>query len=249
MAEKKDKKTKNLDDIFDDLAKEHSVSIEAGLKAHDEHSKDEVQFKYLHGMFAPAHNDLYQITASELDKAFAGEKGDDTKIAQKHHTAVKKAVTEGLKKYFEKVQPSVLEAIKGMEEEEAYDHLVSMYDAHIGNGEIEGSTPLRKSIDSLLRGKRKIGDLKTTLYESGSLNSKAAITVLNSKYIQHHLGPHQHRMHGYIRQELEKKGMEIKPEHQSTFYQAGLSELLKMRHMYVEGKAHQLLQKKEEKKH
>lgn len=239
MAAKK--KSKTLDDIFDDMAKEHSDSINKAFKAHDAHSEDKVQFHYLHGLFIPGHNEMYQAAVSELDQAFAGENGDDTKIAQKHHGKIKKAVAESLKKYFAKVQPSVLEAVKGMEEEEAYEHLVGQYDAHIGNGEVEGSKPLRKSIDALLKGKKKVGDIKSTLYSLGPSNSEAAVAVVNSKHLNQHFGPLQHRLHGHIRSELEKKGMEIKGEQQSNFYHLGLADLLGMRKLYLEGKGHPYL--------
>lgn len=246
MPEKK-KKPKNIDEIFDEFAQEQSKSISDAFKAHDKHQEDEVQFRYLHEMFIPGHTELYQTAVSEIDKAFKEEKGDSTKIAQKHHGKIKKAVSEGLKKYFAKVQPSVLDAVKDMDPEEAYEHLVGMYDDHIGGGEVEGSKPLRKSIDSLLKGKKKVGDLKSLLYEIGPSNSSAAKEVINSKHLSQRIAPYQHRLHAHIRKELEKSGHEVKGEHQSDFYHLGLGDLLGMRKIYLEGKGHPYLKNKEKK--
>lgn len=245
MSEKK--KPKNIDEVFDEFTQEHSKSISDAFKAHDKHQEDDVQFRYLHDMFIPGHQDLYQTAVTEIDKAFKEEKGDSTKIAQKHHGKIKKAVSEGLKKYFAKVQPSVLDAVKDMNPEEAYEHLVGTYDDHIGGGKIEGSKALRESIDDLLKGKGKIGDLKSLLYEIGPNNSAAARDIVNNKHLSQHLIPYQHRLHAHLRKELEKKGMEIKGEHQSDFYHLKMGDLLGLRKTYLEGKGHPYLKNKEKK--
>lgn len=242
----KEKSVKHVDDFLDNLTEEHSKSIEDALKSWDKYTDSKNQNSLLNNIFHPGHDDLYNSLVKALDEEFKGEKGDETKLSKKHHDKAKKAVVKALKSYFEKVQPSVLEAVKEMEDDDAYNHLVKMYDWNIGDGKVKGSKTLSQLMDELLASDKYVGDLKVGFYEIKANNSIAAREFLKSRYIRHHLEPHHHRLHKYIRDELDKKGMRIKKEEIPHFYASETGDLLTMRELYMKKKGHQFLEPKEE---
>ena len=69
MAEKKEekKKPKNLDDFLDQLAQEHSKSLDESFKAYDEFHKDENQLHMYNRILTPAQDSLYTALVSNLD--------------------------------------------------------------------------------------------------------------------------------------------------------------------------------------
>jgi hypothetical protein len=243
MAKKK--KGKNLEDFLNELSTKQSKSIGDAFKAFDDHSDEDTQTEYL-SLFIDGHQDFYNTLQSKLDGAFSAK----DKLKKKDHDKVKGMVTESLKKYFAKVSPGHLEAIKGMNEDDVYEHLTLEYDKHTGAGQ-QGSkaASLRKTVKELLDGEVRAGKFKETMYKIGPQNAEHALNVMNSKHLSHHLGPHNHnnKVHQYIKTELGKKGMEIKKDKLLGFWQSDLMDLMKMRELYMEKKAHPYLSEKKAK--
>src|SRR3989344_9313567 len=127
---KEKSKPKNLDELLEGLKTEHSKTLDESFKAFDEFTKEENQNHLYNNVFMPAQQDLYNGITSELDKIFK----DDNASTHNKEAEIKKAVSAGLKKYFDRVQPNITKVIKelGMDDDEAYEHLASHYDQHVG---------------------------------------------------------------------------------------------------------------------
>jgi hypothetical protein len=247
MADKKEKKTQSIDDVFDEMAKGNADSIKKAMKARDDYIKPENQNKLFNDLFFPAQRALYDTSISGLDNEFESEKGDETKLSKKHEDKVKKAMAKGLRAYFKKVQPSIFKSAEGMNDEDAYQHLVNQYDEHIGNGEVEGSTKLGDLINQMIRGEAKVGDLKFKLAGIDKNNALAAGQILTGKYVSHHIGPHQHRLHAYIKKDLEKKGFQLKDDRKTMFYRSGPDQLIKLKDTYSKKETHPFIEEAKEK--
>ncbi len=248
MADKKEKKPSSIDDLLEGMAKDHSKNLDEAFAAHDKWTKDEHQNHLYNNIFSPGIDGLYSTITSELDKMFS--KDDEAKVYQKEKE-IKKAVVAGLKKYFEKVQPSVTKAIEnsGMDEAEQYEYLSSMYDDHVGVGTNIGQQlkiPSIKSLTDHARNKKStVGHLKRQL--SGEVRDKyitGAMMKLGTKHTSHHFARYDpHVIAAYLKPKLEKAGYEI--EDALGFYQADLGELIGLRKSVVEGKGHDYIKKKE----
>jgi len=244
MAKEK-KKLGNLDDLLNGLREEHSKDLDASFKAHDEFSKDEnVNHLYLN-VFGAGQDALYQTISAELDKSL---RGDGTKVHGKKKE-VKQAIAAGIKKYFERTQPSLTEIMRDlkMDEDEQYEYLTSMYDDHIGVGKIKGVESIR-SIEKYA-GDRKmtVGHIRKHVSDSRSKHAEGALQILSNKYITHHFAKYQPAaIAAYLRPQLEKAGFEV--EDKVGYATADLGELLQLRKGLLEKEGHHYLKKKEEKK-
>ncbi len=240
------KKPKSLDDVLAEFQEQHSKNLDESFKVHDAFMKEENQNHLYNHIFSPGQDSLYNSIKSELDKAFKGD--DEAKIHGKKED-IKKAVTKGLKKYFETVQPSltkVMDDLK-MDEGEQYDYLTSMYDDHVGAGKIKGVNSI-KGIEELLKNKKMtVGHIKRHLYDQKTKHIEGALQLLQSKHVTHHFARyHPAQIAGYLRPQLEKAGFEV--EDKVGYASADLGELLGLRRGIIEKEGHPYLKKKEEKK-
>jgi len=123
-----------------------------------------------------------------------------------------------------------------------------MYDEHVGAGKIKGVEGIKDTIDALVKDKKAtVGHVKKKLYEQKSKHAEAALTVLGSKYTQHHFNKfHPVEVAAYLKPKLEKEGFEV--DDKVAFASSDLQHLLQLRELYLEKKAHPYVKKKEEKK-
>lgn len=242
---KEKKKPKNLDEVLEELAGQHSKDLGASFKAHDEFSKDENTNHLYLNVFGAGQDALYQTITSELDKSL---KGDGTKVHGKKKE-VKQAIAAGIKKYFERTQPSLTEIMKDlkMDEDEQYEYLTSMYDDHIGVGKIKGVESI-KSIEKYTGNKKAtVGHIRKHISDSRSKHAEGALQIVGNKYITHHFAKYQPAaIAAYLRPQLEKAGFEV--EDKVGYATADLGELLQLRKGLLEKEGHPYLKKKEEKK-
>ncbi len=245
MDKKEKKKVENLDDLLNSLKDEHSKNLDESFKAFDEFTKEDNQLHLYNNIFTPAQQELYNGVVGELDKVF--EK-DDTASIHNKEKEIKKAVVSGLKKYFGKVQPSITQAIEdlGMDDEEAYEHLVGHYDRHVG---ADGKKV--KSIGDLAdlaRNKKgKVGHVKKVIPELTQNHIESAMNHLINKYGNHHFSKyHGIEIASYLKPKLEKEGFEI--DDKVGFAQGELNDMLELRKKYLLKKEAKYLKKPEEKK-
>ena len=251
MAEKKEekKKPKNLDDFLDQLAQEHSKSLDESFKAYDEFHKDENQLHMYNRILTPAQDSLYTALVSNLDKEFSGK--DETKLEKEaDHKKIKKAVAKALRSYFEKTNPHVVKAMDElkMDEEDQYEHLASLYDEHTGGDPRNKDNPgMRAIVETLIRSKKTVGHVKKAIYDSKSNAAIGALQNLNERYKQHHFNHYNNtQIAAYLKPKFEKEGFEIKDK--LGYARADLDHLLEIRKGVIEKEGHLYLKKKEEKK-
>lgn len=245
---KKDKKIKNLDDFLDDLKGNYTKSLDESFKAHDEFNKEENLNHLFNNVFSPAQDELYKTISAELNKNV----GDDaTKLGGKKK-GVKKAVTVGLKKYFDKAHPSITKTMATLDlnEDEQYDFLTGIYDNHVGGGKqgADGKRiPSIKDITELTKDKKTtVGHIKRHMYQQKATHAGTAIQLLASQHRNHHFSKyHNTEIAAYLKPKLEEEGFGI--EDKLGFAQAELLDLLGLRQGIISKEGHQYLKKKEEK--
>ncbi len=239
----KKKGTQTLDDFFDELHGLHFDELKAAFEGHDKFTDEDNLNDLYVTLFAPGQDKLYGKVSEHLDTVSGGD--NKAKIEKKHHDDIKKAVSAGLKEYFEHVQPSVVKALEGMEEDDAYEHLVLSYDRHVGAGQIKGVNSLKETIDDLLKGKKTFGELKKTLYASKPTHAQAALQVMSSHYTQKAFAGYQPaEIAAHLKPLLEEAGYQAKE--QVDYAQADLGSLLEARAIALEKKGHPLLEKKKD---
>ena len=249
MAKEEKKRAKNLDDFLDQLAQEHSQSLDESFKAFDAFTKDENQLHMYNHILAPAQDALYNALVSTLDNEF--DKNDDTKLEKaEQHNKVKKAVGKALRAYFDKTHPHVIKAMDDlkMNDEDQYEHLIQLYDEHIGaNPRNEKNPGLRAIVDSLMRQKRTVGHVKKVVYDAKSAAAAGAMENLNERYVQHHFSQYNPtQIAAYLKPRIEKEGFEIKDK--LSYAQSNLDNLLNLLRNIIEKEGHPYLKKKEVKK-
>ncbi len=245
MSKDKPKKPKSIDDLFKDMQDTHSRDLDAAFKANDEFKTEENLNHWYNNIFSPAHDEMYKAIKEELDKAF---QNDDDAKTEKKKDEVKKAVTAGLKKYFEKSQPGILSRMKDLEidEKQEYDFLTGMYDEHVGVGKIKGVDSIRE-IEQLAKGKRiTVGHLKKQIHDSQGKYIEGALNIIVDRHTRHHLGKFEKtEIAAYLKPKLEKVGVEI--DDTLGFGLSEVGDLMKWRETYLEKKGHPYFKKREEK--
>lgn len=246
MAGKKkdDGKHKNLDDVLNSLAKEHSKDLDGAFKAFDGFRKEEYQNHLYNNVFSVAHQDLYNAIESELQKSVGD---DETKLKGKKKE-VEKAIAAGLKKYFEKAQPSVVKkkmAELGISEDEEYDFLTTLYDDHVGVGKIKGVNSI-KGLAGLVKDKNATaGHVKAILGKSREKYIQGALDILGSKNFAHHFTKFNNTdVAAYLKPKFEKAGYAI--EDNLAYAQQEMQDLIQLRGEHIEKKGIPYMKKKPE---
>jgi len=218
MADKK--KPKNLEELFEQVRKERSDDLDKSFNYYDKHTKKENQNYLFNNIFNPAQDKMYQTLKKGLDEAF---KDDEAKVHGKS-ADMKKVVAKGLKDYFQSVDPGVAKAVEGMSEDEAYEHLVHHYDAHIGAGKDVPS--IRALAESYTKDKdATVGDIKRALSGLRETHAQAAVDNLNEHVINTHLASYRPiEIASYLKPKLEKAGIEIQDK--VVFSKLGIAELI-----------------------
>jgi len=213
----KTEENKTLDDIFEEFTKEHYKDFHKAYQAHKDFSSEDNMNELFNDLFSPAQDEMYQTIKAELDNSF---QSDRDKIHGKKKE-IRKAVAAGLKKYFEKVQPSVLKRIEEMEmdEDEMYETLTGLYDRHTGaltqEGQKKGIVPIRALEDITKKKKATVGFLKKQLYIQKPQHAQAALNYLVNQHWQTHFGKyHGPTLAANMKKELEKEGYEIEDKPQ-----------------------------------
>ncbi len=229
------KKHKHLDDFFDELAETHSKDLEKAFKNYDTFSSDETQHNLTNDIIHPAMDEFYNTFVKELDSQF-GEKKDAAKTHNKKKE-LKAAAVAGLKKFFEKTQPSALKAIEDIEDlEEQYDVLVHLYDInhglnlHSSKGKIHS---FREFIEDYSQNKKgKVGDLKSTFYHLKSTHAQGHIQQLGSRAASHYFsGFRPLEVGAHVRKKL--KGKDIEVDDKVAWAKKDIGDFLKVYETYV----------------
>jgi hypothetical protein len=238
------RKFDNLDQFVEYLNSVHAANLDEAFEEHDAFTDDANMADIYGTVFAPAQDDMYTTFTTEMKNI--GE--NKTELNKKNHEdGLKKALKASLEKYFEKVQPSVLESIKemNMDDEEAYDQLILSYDKHVGAGQIQGVDGLKDIIDAALKNKKSIGELNQTMYQNKATHSQAAMTVLQNKHVNKNFSGYEpQKIAAYLKPQLEKAGAEI--EDKTGFLNATLGDLIGLRSAVIEKKGHKYLKKKDD---
>lgn len=242
MAKKKDeeKKINNIDDFFEDLRKKKVEKLDDAFKHYDEFTDEDNIDHYLNNMFHPAQDDLYKGVTDQLAKDFENDKAS----THNKKKELRKAVVEGLKKYFDKVKPSVTDVIEGdWSEDDVYDFLTQMYDDHIGAGKIRGVESIRTVEDFAKDKKGKIGRVKKHLYIQKTKHADAALKTLASKATTHFFGTyHPTEIAAHLKPHIEKAGLEIEDRVRYALHETpeliGLRQGIRKGH-WPEGKTHE----------
>ncbi len=242
MAKKKEKKPTSIDDVLADLQKGHSKDLDAAFKASDAFMKEEHQNHLYNNIFSPAQDELYGAIKSELDKAF---EGDEAKVHGKKEQ-IKKAIAQGLRKYFDKTQPSLTKILNDMkmDEGEQYDFLTQMYDEHVGVGKIKDLQSITALVDYAKDKRKTVGHVKRHLYEQKTKHIGGALALLQNQHLSHHFNKfHKTAIAAYLKPKLEKAGYEI--EDKLGYATADFGDLLALRKGLIEKEGHPYLKKKE----
>lgn len=202
---------KNLDDFFDELEKDGSKDLKDAFKKYDTFNKDVNLDHYYNNIFTPGIDEMYKGFTGALDKTFGK---DDAKIYGKKKE-LKKAAIEGMKKFFQKVHPSALEAIKDMKDEDKiYERLSSLYNEHVGANEENG-----RGIDMLIEAysrdrKASVGTLKRTLHGIKGELTQGGVDYVRGKHVQRHLSHYRpHKIAAHVRKDIEaRKGYKVNME-------------------------------------
>lgn len=243
-------KPKDIDELMEQLKHDHAASLDDAFAAHDAFTKEEHQNHLYNRILVPAHQEMYNALSQELEH-LVGD--DDTKLHKKD-AEIRQAVAKGLTKYFEKAQPSIIKVMKdlGMNEDESYDFLATIYDSHIGV-DSPAARQLNvvsiRSLESLAKDKKATaGHLKRALYESQPNQVKGALNTLGNKHYTHHFARyHPTEVAAYLKPKLEEAGYDITDK--VGFATADLSELLGLRRAAVEKKGHPYIGRKGEAAH
>ncbi len=202
---------KNLDDFFDELEKDGSSGLKDAFKKHDTFNKDENLDHYYNKIFTPGIDEMYKGFTGALDKAFGK---DDAKVYGKKKD-LKKAAIEGMKKFFEKVHPSILEAIKEIKDEDKiYDKLASMYNEHVGANQQNGRA-IQALVDSYARNRKaSVGTLKRDFHGRKAELTQGGIEYITSKHQERHIDHYRpHKVAAHVKKEIEaRKGYKVNME-------------------------------------
>jgi len=223
---------KNLDDFFDELEKDGSKDLKDAFKKYDEFSKDENLDHYYNNIFAPAVDEMYKAFKGSLDKTFGK---DDAKVYGKKKE-LKKAAIEGMKKFFGKVHPSVLDAIKDIKDEDKiYERLASLYNEHVGARDDNG-----RGIDAIIEAysrdrKASVGTVKRGLHGLQGELTQGGVDYIKGKHAQRHLGHYRsHKIAAHVRKEIEgRKGYKVNMEDFGAF---NTSDYIGIREGIIKGK-------------
>ena len=228
MAEKK-KKLDNLEGVLNKIQSDHSKDLDTAFKLYDEHHTEDKQNEFFNNIFAPGMDEFYNKFTSELDKTFEGDK----KTVFKKEEELKKATVEGMKAYFNKVQPGMLKkALKGVDDiEDQFALLSNLYDQHHGvtdqrslyDAQRRGYVSLGQLVQASIKDKKStVGKVKRTLYETKAAHAKQGLMNLNqqatSKYFA---GFHQIDVGEHV-----KDNWKLNLDEPVTYKQQGLGELV-----------------------
>ena len=209
---KEEKKHKHLDDFFDELVKTNPDKLDDAFKKYDEYTDDKQQHNLVNDIIHPAMDDFYSAFVKELDAQFEDKDAGKTHNKKKE---LKIAAVKGLKKHFEKVQPSILKAIEGIDDvEEQYEVLVHHYDISHGKN-LTDSDGQVASFNELIEGyasnkKGKIGKLKKQFYMFKNIHAEGYMEKLGDQAINHYFSGFRPLEVGvHIKKKLEKKGIEV----------------------------------------
>lgn len=220
MAEQKKKKIASIDDFFADLRTKNVQELNKAFTEYDEFTKQETQENLFNNIFNPAHDAMYQAITKQLDETFKGD--DETKVHNKK-TELKKAATAGMKKYFEKAQPSILKAIHGMDDDEQYEVLAHHYDQSVGAGQRGGGASIKDLVEEHAKNKRStVGTIKHMLYQQKSKQSAYAVNKLKGHVIQHHFSKyHPAEISAHLLPKLEKEGITVEDKIKAATLELG----------------------------
>lgn len=196
------KKPMTIDDLFPD------EDIAKRLKAYDTHMATENQHKLFNEIFTPAIDEFYNMLKTQLDKTF---KNDTTKVKDKLPD-VRKALVEGLKKYFERAMPSALSAIKGVDDaEKQFDILAHIYDTHVlgavpGARLPQGVKTIRQYVEDLKDDKdATVGQVKEELYLQKTAHAIQGRQQVNQlKQLEYVVPIPAHRLARHLQPEVDK---------------------------------------------
>jgi hypothetical protein len=237
----KDKKVKNLDEIFE------TEKLDEAFKAYDK-TKESFGSWYA-DILMPAQDKLYDTIKTKLDKLFEGN--NDAKLAGKKKE-IQQAIVEGLKEYFNHAQPSILKGMEGMkDDEEQYEYLTHHYDMHVGagkegRGRREGAETIKRLLGYATNKKAKLADLKKDLWDQKKDHAEGALAELATKQIHQHFGKYHPVVIGnYLKPKLEENKFEI--EDKIGYGNASIFELIGLRERAIKKKEIRYLGPKEEK--
>ncbi len=191
-----------IDDLFPD------EEIAKRLKAYDTHMTDENQHKLFNEIFSPALDEFYSMLKTQLDKTF---KSDTAKVKDKLPD-VRKALVEGLKKYFERAMPSALATIKGVDDaEKQFNILAHIYDTHIlgavpGARLPQGIKSIRQYMEELKEDEdATVGQVKEELYLQKTGHAIQGRQQVNQQKQFEYIVPiPAHKLAKHLRPEIEK---------------------------------------------
>jgi hypothetical protein len=152
-------------------------------------------------------DDMYAAFKTEMNKL-----GKDTDKVTNKHKELKKAAVAGLKKFFEKADPSIL-GIKELEtikdDEKLYDVLVAHYDRITGrNPQEKGGAGLIDIIEQLSKDKKAtIGHALNKMYSLRDQHTKRALQHLSNQFSNHLFSKYNnapHKLGAYVRKDMEK---------------------------------------------
>jgi hypothetical protein len=229
------KKARSVDEVLEEIHKESRHDIEKSFEDYDKHTHEDKMLSHFNDIFSPAQDELYTGVKDQLEKDFK----EDTEKLEGKKEHIQKAIVAGLRKFFEKANPSVLETMdEGWDIEKQYKWLTGLYDSHIG-ADNEHSKMYRKGLSGLAEGIAKdkkftVGHFKKHIYTSKPAHAEGAVEVLRGKIAEHFLGAHEKpKIAAYMKKEAEKHGFE--PEDTYEFAIKPVNEQISMRE-FLKGK-------------
>ncbi|MBS3116724.1 hypothetical protein J4421_03965 [Candidatus Woesearchaeota archaeon] len=246
-----EKKPSNIDELMEGLHQEHSTEIKEAFEAHDKWHKKEHQNHIYNKILTPAQEELYKGVKEKIGEVFDDE---DSKLHNKKDE-IKKVVTHGLKKYFEKAKPSVGKILEdmNMDEDEQYEFLTTFYDDHVGvdpSGRRDTAPSIKGFVELAKNKKSTAGDIVRTMYELKPKYVASALNRLNNRHTTHHFLKYDNTaIAAYLKPEIEKQGFEI--EDKVGYATAEHGELLRLRKAVIEkeGEEFKYLKKKGDDSH
>jgi len=213
MAEK-EKKIMSIDDFTNSLESTHIKDIGTAFKEYDKYNHEDNQMHLMNNVIHPAMDNFYTAFKAELNKL---SKNDDKYKVGNKHKELKKAAVAGLKKFFEKADPSVLkiEGLKDIKDDEKlYDVLVAQYDRIIGrNPGQQNGEGLVDIIEHLSKNKKAtIGHVLQHMYDARDKHSKRALSLLNQQFENHVFSKYNnspHKVGAYVRKEMKKYNWDV----------------------------------------
>ena len=187
----------SLEDLIKDIQKKNNTegNIKKAFETYDTIVDDEaMQNEFYLQVFQPAHNNMYNALRESLTGEFNGDLAK--KMEGKDLEAVKKAVVEALKKFFEKAHKDVLDGLDGdADVDDQYKYLASTYDRLTlrpqGQGMLgvaEGLTDNSKTLGDLIIGFGQLSQQFASQYK-GLIEAKARNIILGP-YETHQIAAH-----------------------------------------------------------